>query len=294
MVSAELSTQSFIPSETTVKKILSPYSFKRSSLKFLVGPVVFIGICLSLMGLIAWWLGPNLWNDWRTGDNWTVDRLGSITKGSCKSKFVFMTCDAHLTTSDGRNADIAYVFIDFHIGDYETDVLKSVKNPDILSTDLGIENLTSRLITFGLLQLVLILFIAFLIRQIDRTLKNRHTQAYVLQGKPQIKLVQVDPVVLKNQKPGKRLSGASIKQLRKPRPFSLLDKPQNTYQYQQIGYLFQPFLFQPNQSIGLAAVSMDGKQAVLIDEKLDFLAIPKTELPKILAALNQQAAASPS
>ncbi|MBL0338372.1 MAG: hypothetical protein IPP67_04155 [Rhodospirillaceae bacterium] len=56
--------------------------------------------------------GPNLWDDWRIGDNWTVDRLGSITKGSCKSKFI-MACDAHLSTSDGRNAEIVCVFIDF-------------------------------------------------------------------------------------------------------------------------------------------------------------------------------------
>ncbi|MBL0338360.1 MAG: hypothetical protein IPP67_04090 [Rhodospirillaceae bacterium] len=205
-----------------------------------------------------------------------------------------MACDAHLSTSDGRNADIVYVFIDFHSGDYETDVLQSRENPNILSTDLGIENLTSRLITFGLLQLVFVVSIGFLVRQMGRTMKNRQTQAFVLQGKPKIRLVRVEPVILKNQKPGKRLSFTSIKQLRKPRHFSLLDKPQNTYQYQQIGYLFQPFLFQPNQTIGLAAVSADNRQAVLIDEKLDFLAIPKSELPKILAALHQQAVPQPS
>ena len=88
-----------------------------------------------------------------------------------------MACDAHLSTSDGRNADIVYVFIDFHSGDYETDVLQSTENPNILSTDLGIEHLTSRLITFGLLQLVFVVFIRFLVRQMSRALKNRQTQS---------------------------------------------------------------------------------------------------------------------
>lgn len=294
MTPAELSTKSVMSSEAQVQKILSPYSFKRSSLKFLVGPLVVILICLSLMGAIGWWLGPNLWNDWRTGDNWTVDRLGSITKGSCESKFIFMACDAHLTAIDGRNAEIAYVFIDFHSGDYETDVLQSTENPNILSTDLGIEHLTSRLITFSLLQLVFVVFIGFLVRQMGRAMKNRKTQAIVLRGKPKIRLVRVEPVILKNQKAGKRLSGSSTRQLRKPRHFSLIDKPQTSYEYQQNGYLFQPFLFQPNQPIGLAAVSADNRQAVLIDENLDFLAIPKSELPKILAALHQQAVPQPS
>ena len=101
--------------------------------------------------------------------------------------------------------------------------------------------------------------------------------------------MRVEPVILKNQKSGKRLSGSSTRQLRKPRHFSLLDKPQSTYQYQQIGYLFQP-----NQPIGLAAVRAGNRQAVLIDENLDFLAIPKSELPKILAALHQQAVPQPS
>ena len=205
-----------------------------------------------------------------------------------------MACDAHLSTSDGRNADIVYVFIDFHSGDYETDVLQSTENPNILSTDLGIEHLTSRLITFGLLQLVFVVFIGFLVRQMGRAMKNRKTQAIVLRGKPRIKLVQVEPVILRNQKPGKRLSGSSTRQLRKPRHFSLIDKPQTSYEYQQNGYLFQPFLFQPNQPIGLAAVSADNRQAVLIDENLDFLEIPKGELPKILAALHQQAVPQPS
>lgn len=294
MPPAELATKSVMSSEAQVQKILSPYSFKHSSLKFLVGPLVVILICLSLMGAIGWWLGPNLWDDWRTGDNWAIDRLGSITKGSCESKSIFMACDAHLTAIDGRNAEIAYVFIDFHSGDYETDVLQSTENPNILSTDLGIEHLTSRLITFGLLQLVFVVLIVPLVRQMGRAMKNRKTQAIVLRGKPRIKLVQVEPVILRNQKPGKRLSGASIKQLRKPRHFSLIDKPQSAYQYQHAGNLFQPFLFQPNQTIGLAAVSADNRQAVLIDEKLDFLAIPKGELPKILAALHQQAVLQPS
>ncbi len=294
MPPAEFSTKSAMSSEAKIQKILSPYSFKRSSLKFLIAPIVVIFICLSLMGAIGWLLGPNLWDDWRTGDNWTIDRLGSITKGSCESKFIFMACDAHLTAIDGRNAEIAYVFIDFHSGDYETDVLQSTENPNILSTDLGIESLTNRLITFGLLQLVFVVLIVPLVRQIGRVVKNRQTQAFVLQGKPKIRLVRVEPVILKDQKPGKRLSGSSTRQLRKPRHFSLIDKPQTSYEYQQIGYLFQPFLFQPNQLIGLAAVRADNRQAVLIDENLDFLAIPKGELPKILAALHQQAVLQPS
>jgi len=51
---AELSTKSAMSSETQVQKILLPYSFKRSSLKFLVSSIVVILICLLLMDAIGW------------------------------------------------------------------------------------------------------------------------------------------------------------------------------------------------------------------------------------------------
>ncbi|MBL0338361.1 MAG: hypothetical protein IPP67_04095 [Rhodospirillaceae bacterium] len=54
MTPAELSTKSAMSSETQVQKILLPYSFKRSSLKFLVSSIVVILICLLLMDAIGW------------------------------------------------------------------------------------------------------------------------------------------------------------------------------------------------------------------------------------------------
>ena len=91
---------------------------------------------------------------------------GQIENGKCHSKIIFHICDLTLVNDGPRppvRRDVTYVFTDFHIGDYTASVMADRAHPEWLTTDLALDQLTSRILTMaGAAALVLLGLIAWL------------------------------------------------------------------------------------------------------------------------------------
>jgi len=120
---------------------------------------------LGSAAAIAAWAIPPLISDLAIRDTARPVR-GRIENGKCHSKIVFHICDLTLVNDTARptiRRDVTYVFTDFHIGDYAVSVMADRAHPDWLTTDLALDQLTSRILTMaGAAALVLFGFIAWL------------------------------------------------------------------------------------------------------------------------------------
>lgn len=76
-------------------------------------------------------------------------------EGRCRTKYgLLQTCD--MTVTSGRTKEggtfsqaLEYIFVEPHSGSYAVQVMADPARPGVLTTDMGLNNLTSRAVTFG-------------------------------------------------------------------------------------------------------------------------------------------------
>ena len=115
-------------------------------------------VILVLFGFFAWWASasivPNLVSDFQIRDG-AVPAAGRVENGRCRTRFgLLQTCEmvlvANAATKDGQpiRQQADYIFVEPHVGDYSVQVLADPSRPGKLSTDMGMEHLANRAITF--------------------------------------------------------------------------------------------------------------------------------------------------
>ncbi len=84
---------------------------------------------------------------------------GDVRNGRCSTrKAVFTDCEARLVYSyNGRKYDteVKVMFVDFHIGDYETGLVISADHPELATMSLGLDMLWNRIITLAVFCVIL-------------------------------------------------------------------------------------------------------------------------------------------
>lgn len=97
------------------------------------------------------WEGPGVVRDFQISQNPLVLEEGDVRNGRCKTrKALFTDCEARLVYSyNGRNysTDVEVMFVDFHVGDYETGLVISADHPELATMTLALDKLWNRIIT---------------------------------------------------------------------------------------------------------------------------------------------------
>ena len=102
---------------------------------------------------------PGVIREFRISRNPLVLENGDVQNGRCTTrKAIFIDCEARLVYSyGGRNYDteVEVMFVDFHIGDYETGLVISADHPELATISLGLDMLWNRIITLAVFVVLL-------------------------------------------------------------------------------------------------------------------------------------------
>ncbi|MGY5812282.1 hypothetical protein ACXHXG_31840 [Rhizobium sp. LEGMi198b] len=116
-------------------------------------------IVIGLTVFMAVYEVPGILRDWVINQNPVMLDSGDIRDGKCSTqKGFFTTCSAHLNytyNAQTYDKDVEIMFVDLHVGDYETNLVISGDHPDLATLSLGIDMLWNRIIT-------LVVFVAVL------------------------------------------------------------------------------------------------------------------------------------
>jgi len=122
------------------------------------GRVLTIIVLLALAIGLAVWQAPGLVRDWRISRSPMVLPQGQVLDGECDTYRGFFTdCSARLTyffKERNWTSDVSIVFVDFHSGDYQVDLVVSSEHPELATFSLALEKLWNRTITFAVIILL--------------------------------------------------------------------------------------------------------------------------------------------
>lgn len=136
-------------SNTWTPQVLPPR--KQTLRQRIMAPIGVLLFVACLVGLVVY-TAPVLLSDWQVQGTAQPVADGRIQDGSCTTNIVFAICDMTLqnaTPAGLVSRGVNYVFIDFHLGDFQVQVMADPAHPDLLTTDLGLDRLLNR--TFTLL-----------------------------------------------------------------------------------------------------------------------------------------------
>ncbi len=139
-------------------------------------------IILALTIFLLIWQAPGVYRDFQISQNPLPLEQGDVRDGRCTTrKAIFTDCEARLVYTYGGKSydqDVRIMFVDFHVGDYETGLVISADHPELATMSLGLDKLWNRIITlaaFAVFMLGLSLGMIFLGLRIARA-KSRLSQ----------------------------------------------------------------------------------------------------------------------
>ncbi|MGV1873009.1 hypothetical protein [Agrobacterium rosae] len=116
-------------------------------------------IILALAAFLLFWEGPGVYRDFLISQNPVVVEDGDIQDGQCTTRKAILTdCKARLVYNvNGQSYDtkVEVMFVDFHVGDYETALVISADHPELATISLGLDKLWNRIITLALFTVAL-------------------------------------------------------------------------------------------------------------------------------------------
>ena len=140
-----------------------------------LGFLMFAGFLVAMVVFT----GPPLVSDWQIHATAQPAEQGRIVKGSCTTKIVFAICDLTLSnrTATGTiTRSVNYAFTDLHFGDYSAEAMADPAHPELITTDLGLDKLWNRTLTFLVGAVLMLGFVTLPIVAFFR--KRRATSAY--------------------------------------------------------------------------------------------------------------------
>jgi hypothetical protein len=119
-------------------------------------------------GLFGWWMGPSLWADYNLrGQTLEAAQDAEITKARCRTKlFVVSFCEVAYKDQAGEH-DFAYLIFGMN-SDEQIAMLRAKESPQLMTTSLGMSYFNDRVISFAVLELILILSAFALIAKLIR------------------------------------------------------------------------------------------------------------------------------
>ncbi|MDR6817728.1 membrane protein YdbS with pleckstrin-like domain [Neorhizobium sp. 2083] len=116
-------------------------------------------VILALAVFLIIWEAPGVLRDFQISQNPVFLEDGDVRDGRCTTRrMIFTDCEARLVYSyNGRKYDteVEVMFVDFHMGDYETGLAISADHPELATITLGLDKLWNRIITLTLFSLLL-------------------------------------------------------------------------------------------------------------------------------------------
>ena len=116
-------------------------------------------IMLVLAIFLFIWEAPGVYRDFQISQNPLVLESGDVQNGRCTTrKAIFTDCEARLVyTHNGHDyaTEVEVMFVDFHMGDYETSLVISADHPELATISLGLDKLWNRIITLAVLTVLL-------------------------------------------------------------------------------------------------------------------------------------------
>ncbi|MGI4810986.1 MAG: hypothetical protein ACRYF2_23115 [Janthinobacterium lividum] len=112
-----------------------------------LGFLMFAGFLVAMVVFT----GPPLVSDWQIHATAQPAEQGRIVKGSCTTKIVLAICDLTLsnrTAAGTTTRSVNYAFTDLHFGDYSAAAMVDPAYPELITTDLGLDKLWNRTLTF--------------------------------------------------------------------------------------------------------------------------------------------------
>lgn len=159
-----------------------PVTIRRDSVSRPHGYVFLTFFMLAMAAFIAYWQGPDLLKDIEISKHPLVLDDGNIQNGKCTTRKGILTdCEARLVYSrDGRNyqKDVHLFFVDFHVGDYESDLVISAEHPELATLTIGLDKLWNRIISFAVLFLLVagagvgLLWLGLRVGRVERQLRH--------------------------------------------------------------------------------------------------------------------------
>jgi hypothetical protein len=105
------------------------------------------------------WEAPGIYRDIQISQNPLTLDSGAVQNGRCTTrKAIFTDCEARLVYRyNGHDYDtnVEVMFVDFHVGDYETGLVISADHPELATISLGLDKLWNRFITLTVLTVLL-------------------------------------------------------------------------------------------------------------------------------------------
>ncbi|MBA1349813.1 hypothetical protein [Rhizobium sp. WYCCWR 11146] len=230
---------------------------------------------LAVAGFIGAWQAPGVVNDWLVASDPVTVPDAVITEGECHARrVVFVDCSAHIAYEiDGKSVerDIDLMFVNFHTGDYEVDVVRSALQPDRAALSLGLDMLWNRTLVDSALVLGvaaggIVLFAGGFKSDRSRRLARRETRLDLRE----VKVAQINPVLT-----GKYVQfqyGAD----RKGKPLLTLS---------HFGRKEEPYWLDGQRGMALAALPEGASVPVLLDAELKRLDASPPEIATIAARL---------
>ena len=136
-----------------------------------LGVLMFAGFLVAMMVYTL----PPLLSDWQVRNAAQPAQGARIVKGSCTTKLVLAICDVTLTNRTAAGTvtrQVNYAFTDVHFGDYSAEAVADPARPDLVTTDLALDKLWNRTLTF-LFGTVLLL--GFVVLPVLAFVRNRRT-----------------------------------------------------------------------------------------------------------------------
>ncbi|EIZ82099.1 transmembrane protein [Methylobacterium sp. GXF4] len=118
----------------------------RGALRALIGFVALGGLLVACLVHTT----PTLLTDWQVHARARAVPNAQVSAGTCKTTVIVHVCDVTVslrTPTATVTRQVNYLFTGLHVGDYSIAVMADPERPDLVTTDLGLDQLWNRTIT---------------------------------------------------------------------------------------------------------------------------------------------------
>jgi hypothetical protein len=193
-----------------------------------------------------------------------VPVAGAHADGRCTShRGVLTECEATLT-APGRARKVHYFFVDLHTGDYQVRVLADPARPALLTTDLALDHLVNRVVTFVLAVPLFAGFVLGMTFLLGRAVRLQRATLRALSNQ------RLRPVLL-------RMTHYTLGQW-----VVSLDGRERSW---AVPRRARPIVMDPARRLVLGVTAGDGAFALPLDRRLRWLGVDDRERRALLAAI---------
>jgi len=230
------------------------------------GTVGAIAMLLLILSSLVAWLGPGIANDWRVRNDWVAAADVRIEAGQCHAwAAVLSICSVTVAAgnSDASKRTLWYVFAG-GAGDRAMQPRRSRSDAALVTTDLGLETLTSRLITLLVFAGIVVFCLGVAATMLWRGVKVQRAFA-AMSGQRLLPIVV--EIERNNRLPSRRRLWVYLYAAEGKRARALVEWPLRRH----------PLFTSPDEKWALALAGDQGGTPMLLDANLECLDLTEAE-----------------